>query len=68
MPLARYLRHSRIMAVLSSPFIYLCFLAFLVLDISISMSQAVCFPIYEDAPAYREGVETVRRNFVDLNG
>ena len=28
MPLARYLRQSRIMVVLSSPFIYLCFLAF----------------------------------------
>ena len=143
MPLARYLRHSRIMVVLSSPFIYLCCLAFLVLDISISMYQAVCFPICEipkvnradylifdrskllylnhlerlncrycsyangligyvaeiaarteqywcpikhsheipsphsrydqfirfgDAPAYCEGVETVRRNFVDLNG
>jgi hypothetical protein len=34
------------MVVLSSPFIYICFLAFLLLDVSASTYQAVCFPIY----------------------
>ena len=53
MPLARYLRQSRVMVVLSSPFIYLCFLAFLLLDISVSMYQAVCFKIYEIPNVHR---------------
>ena len=52
-PLGSYLRHSRWLVVLSSPLIYLCFLAFLLLDLSISTYQAVCFPIYEIPKVHR---------------
>jgi hypothetical protein len=53
MPLARYLQHSLIMGVLSTLFLYVCFLVFLVLDILVSAYQAVCFPIYEIPKVHR---------------
>lgn len=53
MPLARYLWQSRILVVLSSPLLYFCFLALLVLDISVSTYQAVCVPIYEIPKVHR---------------
>jgi hypothetical protein len=39
-PIWTYLRHSRLLVVLSSPFIYLCFFTFLLLDLSVSTYQA----------------------------
>jgi hypothetical protein len=45
-PLCLYLQHSRLLAALSAPLIYLCLIPFLLLDILISLYQAICFPIY----------------------
>jgi len=52
-PLWQYLRGARLMAVLSAPIIYLCLIAFLLLDLSVSLYQGICFPIY--------GIPKVRR-------
>ncbi len=49
----RYIRGSRLFAALTSPFIYACIIPFAMLDLFISVYQAVCFPVY--------GVPKVRR-------
>ncbi len=49
-----YILHSRFFVVLSAPFIYLCIVPFLLLDLFITSYQAVCFPIY--------GIPKVRRS------
>ncbi|MFN7922434.1 MAG: hypothetical protein U0Q16_20185 [Bryobacteraceae bacterium] len=48
-----YVLHSRLLVVLTAPFIYACFVPFLLLDLFISTYQAICFPVY--------GVPKVRR-------
>jgi hypothetical protein len=49
----RYLRGARLAVVLTAPIIYSGWVAFLLLDLFISVYQAVCFPIY--------GIPKVRR-------
>ena len=49
----KHLRNTRLLAILSSPLIYVCVLPFLLLDASVAMFQLVCFPIY--------GIPKVRR-------
>ena len=44
---------SRLLVVLTAPFIYALILPFVLLDLFISLYQAVCFPVY--------GIEKVRR-------
>ncbi len=51
--LFQYVLHSRFFAFLTSPFIYICIVPFALLDLFISMYQAVCFPVY--------GIPKVRR-------
>lgn len=48
-----YLRHSRWPVVLTAPLIYAGWVVFALLDLFISLYQAVCFPIY--------GIDKVRR-------
>lgn len=48
-----FLRYTRPMVVLTAPFIYALILPFVVLDIMVSLYQAVCFPVY--------GITKVRR-------
>ena len=45
-PLWRYLLEARPLAILTAPLIYLCLIAFLLLDFSVSLYQAICFPVY----------------------
>jgi hypothetical protein len=52
-PLWQYLHNSRPSVALTAPLIYLCFIPFSMLDILITLYQAVSFPIY--------GIPTVRR-------
>ncbi len=52
-PLFDYIAHSRILVVLTTPLIYVCAIAFALLDALISLYQAVCFPVY--------GIPTVSR-------
>lgn len=49
----RYLRGARLAVVLTAPIIYSGWVAFLLLDLFVSVYQAVCFPIY--------GIPKVRR-------
>jgi hypothetical protein len=45
-PLLHYILHSRILVVLTTPLIYVCAVAFVLLDALISLYQSVCFPVY----------------------
>lgn len=45
-PSWKHLRDTRLLVILSSPLIYLCVFPFLLLDVSVALYQAVCFPIY----------------------
>jgi hypothetical protein len=44
--LAAYVLDSRILAVLTAPLIYLCFIPFALLDLFLSIYQIVCFSVY----------------------
>jgi hypothetical protein len=48
-----YLRHARLKHVLTAPVIWLCIVPALLLDLVVSLYQAVCFPVY--------GIPRVRR-------
>lgn len=41
-----YLRHSRLTVALTVPVIYGCLVPFLLLDLSLRVYEAVCFPLY----------------------
>jgi len=49
----KYLRSARPLVVLSVPLIYGCVIPFLLLDLSVALYQAICFPIF--------GIPKVRR-------
>jgi hypothetical protein len=42
----KHLRQTNVLVILSSPLIYACVLPFLMLDVSVTVYQYVCFPIY----------------------
>ena len=44
--LARYLREARPLVVLTAPVIYAGIVPFLLLDLVVSLYQAICFPVY----------------------
>ena len=48
-----YLRNVHPLVILTSPVIYLCSIPFLVLDLAVTIYQAICFPVY--------GIPKVRR-------
>jgi hypothetical protein len=48
-----HIRSARLLVILSVPLIYACVLPFLLLDVSVALYQALCFPIY--------GIPKVRR-------
>ena len=60
--LARYVLHSRFFAVLTAPFIYACFIPFVLTDIFVSVYQAVCFPVYGIPKARRKDFIAIDRN------
>ena len=41
-----YLRHSRLLVALTAPIVYLGWLPFIVLDLFVTLCQAVCFPVW----------------------
>ena len=49
----KYIRNARVLVLLTVPLIYACAIPFLLLDLSVTIYQAVCFPIF--------GVPKVRR-------
>jgi len=60
--LFRYVLRSRILAILTAPFIYACFIPFLLLDLVVSTYQAVCFPVYGIPKARRHDYIAIDRN------
>lgn len=44
--LFRYLRRARVLVALTSPVIYLGWIPFLLMDLFVTVYQAVCFPVY----------------------
>jgi hypothetical protein len=60
--LVRYVLHSRILAVLTAPFIYAVIIPFVLLDLFVSVYQAVCFPVYGIPKARRRDYIAIDRN------
>ena len=60
--LARYVLQSRIMAILTAPFIYAVIIPFVLLDLFITVYQAVCFPVYGVPKARRRDYIAIDRN------
>jgi hypothetical protein len=52
--LFRYVLHSRFFAIVTAPVIYACVIPFVLLDLFVSMYQAICFPVY-GIPKARRG-------------
>jgi hypothetical protein len=60
--LARYVLQSRVLAVLTAPFIYAVIIPFVLLDLFVSVYQAVCFPVYGIPKARRRDYIAIDRN------
>ncbi len=60
--LVRYVLHSRILAILTAPFIYAVIIPFVLLDLFVSVYQAVCFPVYGIPKARRGDYIAIDRN------
>jgi hypothetical protein len=60
--LTGYVLHSRFLAVLTAPFIYACFIPFVLTDLFVSVYQAVCFPVYGIPKARRKDFIAIDRN------
>jgi hypothetical protein len=60
--LARYILQSRLLAVLTAPFIYAVIIPFVLLDLFVSVYQAVCFPVYGIPKARRRDYIAIDRN------
>jgi hypothetical protein len=60
--LARYILHSRILAILTAPFIYGVIIPFVLLDLFVSVYQTVCFPVYGIPKARRKDYIAIDRN------
>ena len=59
--LFRYLRQSRFFVILTAPFIYACIIPFLLLDLFVSVYQAVCLPVYGIPKARRRDYMAIDR-------
>ena len=60
--LVRYVLHSRLMAIVTAPFIYAVIIPFMLLDLFVSVYQAVCFPVYGIPKARRRDYIAIDRN------
>ena len=59
--LVRYVLRSRLFAVLTAPFIYALIFPFTLLDLFVSVYQAVCFPVYGIPKARRKDYLAIDR-------
>ena len=59
--LYRYLRESNVVFVLTSPVIYSLFFPLLLLDLFLTIYQAVCFPVYQIKKVDRKDYVTIDR-------
>jgi hypothetical protein len=60
--LFRYVVHSRVLAIVTAPFIYACIVPFVLLDLFVSIYQWVCFPVYGVPKARRRDYMAIDRN------
>ena len=60
--LLTFLRHSKLSRLITSPVIYSLLLPFMLLDLSIALYQAVCFPIWGIRPARRADYIVIDRH------
>jgi len=60
--LVRYVLHSRVLAIVTAPFIYAVFVPFVLLDLFVTLYQAVCFPVYGIPKARRRDYIAIDRN------
>jgi hypothetical protein len=60
--LVRYILHSRILAIVTAPFIYSVIVPFVLLDLFVSVYQTVCFPVYGIPKARRRDYIAIDRN------
>ena len=60
--LVRYVLHSRFLAIVTAPFIYAVVIPFVMLDLFVSVYQAVCFPVYGIPKARRRDYIAIDRN------
>jgi hypothetical protein len=60
--LARYVLQSRLLAIATAPFIYAVIIPFVLLDLFVSVYQAVCFPVYGIPKARRRDYIAIDRN------
>ena len=67
--LTRFLARTRILVVLTAPFIYVLILPLMLLDLFVALYQAVCFPVYGIAKARRRDFIVIdRQHLAYLNG
>lgn len=65
----RYLRHARVLVTLTAPFIYALALPLVLLDIFVSLYQAICFPVYRITKVVRRDHIVFDRHLLGyLNG
>jgi len=60
--LVRYVLRSRFLAIVTAPIIYACIIPFALLDLFVSLYQAVCFPVYGVPKARRRDYMAIDRN------
>jgi hypothetical protein len=60
--LVRYVLQSRLLAILTAPFIYAVIIPFVLLDLFVTVYQAVCFPVYGIPKARRSDYIAIDRN------
>ena len=60
--LARYILQSRVLAILTAPFIYAVIIPFVLLDLFVTVYQTVCFPVYGIPKARRRDYVAIDRN------
>lgn len=67
--LGSYLAHSRPLVVLTAPVIYSVILPLVLLDVFVTLYQAICFPIYGiEKVCRRDYISLDRRHLAYLNG
>ena len=59
--LAKYVLQSRILAILTAPFIYAVIIPFVLLDLFVTVYQTVCFPVYGVPKARRSDYVAIDR-------
>lgn len=64
-----FLRRTKLLVILTAPFIYACAIPFALLDLFVTIYQTVCFPVYKIAKVKRSDYIVIDRQYLAyLNG